>query len=116
MLRKTFGLKRGEVTGECRKLHNKELYYLYCSPNVIWKIKSGRKRWAVHVACMGEVHTRLWWGDLRETDSLEDLDVAGRIILKWVFKKWHGKEWTGLIWLKICNEPLGSIKCGELLD
>jgi len=36
--------------------------------------------------------------------------------IKWIFKKRHGKAWTGLIWLKICNEPLGSIKCGEFLD
>jgi hypothetical protein len=29
----------------------------------------------------------VWWGDLRERDYLEDLDVDGRIILKWIFKK-----------------------------
>jgi hypothetical protein len=38
-----------------------------------------------------------WWGDLRDTDHLEDLDVDGRIILKWILKKWDGETWTGFI-------------------
>ena len=36
VLRRIFGLKRDEVTGEWRKLHNKELNSLYCSPNTVW--------------------------------------------------------------------------------
>jgi len=36
------------------RLHNKQLYDLYSSPNIIHVIKSGRMRWAGHVACMGE--------------------------------------------------------------
>jgi hypothetical protein len=43
-----------EVTGEWRRLHNKELYALYSSPNTIRVIKSRRLRWAKHVARMGE--------------------------------------------------------------
>ena len=35
VLRRIFGPKRGEVTGEWRKLHNEELNDLYCSPNII---------------------------------------------------------------------------------
>ena len=53
-LRRVFGPKRDEVTGEWRKLHNKELNDLYSSPNVIRAIKSRRMRWAGHVARMGE--------------------------------------------------------------
>jgi hypothetical protein len=54
VLRKIFGPKRDEVTGEWRRLHNKELYALYSSPNIIRVIKSIRKRLAGHVARMGE--------------------------------------------------------------
>jgi len=45
---------RDEVTGEWRRLHNKELNDLYCSPNIVRGIKSRRMRWAGHVARMGE--------------------------------------------------------------
>jgi len=35
MLRRIFGPKKGEITGERRKLHNEELNNLYCSPNIV---------------------------------------------------------------------------------
>jgi len=54
VLRRIFGPKRDEVTGEWRKLHNEELNDLYCSPNIVRVIKSRRMRWAGHVARMGE--------------------------------------------------------------
>jgi hypothetical protein len=54
VLRRIYGPKRDEVTGEWRKLLNEELCDLYCSPNIIWLIKSRRMRWADHVARMGE--------------------------------------------------------------
>jgi hypothetical protein len=54
VLRRIFGPKRDEVTGEWRRLHKKELYALYSSPDTIRVIKSRRLRWAGHVACMGE--------------------------------------------------------------
>jgi hypothetical protein len=49
VLRRTFGPKRFEVTGEWRKLHSEELHILYSSPNIIRQIKSRRKRWVGHV-------------------------------------------------------------------
>jgi hypothetical protein len=49
----------------------------------------------------GERHREFWSGDLRKRDHLEDLDVDGRIILKWIFNKWDGEVRTGLIWLRI---------------
>jgi hypothetical protein len=54
VLSRIFGLKRDEVTGERRKLHNEELRDLYSSPSIIRIIKSRRMRWAGHVAQMGE--------------------------------------------------------------
>ncbi|KAJ4438444.1 hypothetical protein ANN_14389 [Periplaneta americana] len=54
VLRKIFGTKRDEVTGEWRKLHNAELHALYTSPDIIRNVKSRCLRWAGHVAHMGE--------------------------------------------------------------
>ena len=48
VLRRIFGPKRDEVTGEWRKLHN-ELNNLYSSPNIVQVVKSRRMRWAGHV-------------------------------------------------------------------
>ena len=54
MLRRVFGPKRDEVTGEWRKLHNQELSDLYSLPNIVRVVKSRRMRWVGHVARMGE--------------------------------------------------------------
>jgi hypothetical protein len=54
VLRRIFGRKRDEVTGEWRKLNNEELHNLYSSPDIIRQIKSRRMRWVGHVARMGE--------------------------------------------------------------
>jgi hypothetical protein len=54
VLRRVFGPKRDEVTGEWRKLLNEELSDLYSLPNIVWVVKSRRMRWAGHVARMGE--------------------------------------------------------------
>jgi hypothetical protein len=54
VLRRVFGPKRDEVTGEWRKLHNEELNDLYSLPNIVQVLKSRRMRWAGHVARMGE--------------------------------------------------------------
>ena len=57
MLRRIFGLKREEVTGEWRKLHSEELNDLYCSLNIIRVFKSRRMRWTGHAARMGEMRS-----------------------------------------------------------
>jgi hypothetical protein len=59
VLRRIWGPKREEVTGEWRRLHNEELNDLYLSPNIVRVIKSRRTRWAGHVARVGkgDMHT-----------------------------------------------------------
>jgi hypothetical protein len=53
VLRRIFGLKRDEVTGEWRKLHNEELIDIYSSSNIDRVIKSRRRKWEGHVALLG---------------------------------------------------------------
>jgi hypothetical protein len=54
VVRRIFGPKRDEVTGEWRKLHGEELHNLYSTQDIIKQIKSRRMRWAGHVARMRE--------------------------------------------------------------
>ena len=54
VLRRIFGPRRDEVTGQSRRLHNEELNDLYSSPNIVRVIKSRRMRWAGHVVRMVE--------------------------------------------------------------
>jgi len=54
VLRRIFGYKRDEVTGEWRKLHNEELNDLYSAANIVRVVISRRMRWTVHVARMCE--------------------------------------------------------------
>jgi hypothetical protein len=58
-----------------------------------------RIKWAGHLAQIrkGEVHTRFWWGNLKERHNFEDLDIVARITLNWFFKNWHGKSENGKI-------------------
>jgi len=48
-----------------------------------------------------EVQIGFWWGELRLRNNLEDLDVDGRIILRWIFREWDMRVWTGSSWLRI---------------
>ena len=54
VLRRIFGPRRDEVTGDWRRLHKEEINVLYSSPNIVRVIKWRRMRWTGHVAHMGE--------------------------------------------------------------
>jgi len=73
VLRRIFGLKRDEVTGEWRKLHNEELNDLYSSQNIIRAIKSRIMRLAGHVAHKGE----------RRGGESEGKRIFGRTNCRW---------------------------------
>ena len=87
------------------------LYTQYYSGDQIKKNEMGG---ACSTWGRGEERTGFWWGDLREGGHLEDLDVDGNIILKWIFKKWeggHGWGWSDIEWGQLvdccecANEP-----------
>jgi hypothetical protein len=63
VLRKMFGPKEEEVTGNWRKVYNEELCDVCPSQNIIWVVKSRGMKGMEHVACMGRrgMHTGFWW-------------------------------------------------------
>jgi hypothetical protein len=80
VLRRIFGPRRDEVTGEWRRLHNEELNGLYFPPNIVWVIKSRRMRWAGHMARMGKER-----GAYRVlVGKLEGKRLLGRPRCRWV--------------------------------
>jgi hypothetical protein len=91
VLRRIFGPKRNEVTGEWRKLHNEELHILYSSPNIIRQMKSRRMRWAGHVARMAEERKvfRVLVGK-PERDHSEGRGVDGRMGSEWILGRLAG--------------------------
>ena len=102
-MRRVFGPKRDEVTGEWRKLHNVELSDLYSLPNIVRVVKSRRMRWAVHVARMGEgrgVHRVL----VGKTEGKRPLGRPRRrweVNIKMDLQEVVGVVRTGWSWLRI---------------
>jgi hypothetical protein len=100
VLRRTFGPKRDEVTGEWRRLHNEELYALYYSPNIIRVIKSRGLRWEGNVARMGERGSAY----RALVGKLEERRPTGRPGRRWEDNikmdlsdvGWGGMEWIDL--------------------
>ena len=98
------------MNGEWRRLHNEELHSFYRSPNIVKVIKSGRLRWAGHVARMEEGKSAF----KMLTDKPTGKIPLGRSSCRWkdnirmVFKNWFSIQGIGLILLGIAiiGEPL----------
>ena len=127
MLRRIFGPRMDEVTGEWRRLHNEELNDLYSSPNIVRVIKSRRMRLVGHVARMGKERGCLgsWWGNRRERDHWgpSRRRWVDNIIMNLQEVGCGYMDWIGLAQdrqvadaCECGNEPSGSVKCGEFLD
>jgi hypothetical protein len=112
VLRRIFGSKRDEVTGEWRKLHNEELHDLYSSPSIVRIIKARRMRWAGHVALMGAEEKLL-------VGKPEGRQPLGRPRCRWVNNirmdlvevGWGDVDWIGLAqdrdrWRALVNSAL----------
>ena len=97
VLRRIFGSKRDEVTGEWRKQHNEELNDLYSLPSIVRVIKSRRMRWAGHVARMGQ---------RRGAYRILVRKPEGRRPLGRPRRRWEDN-------IKIDNQNVG---CGDVLD
>ncbi|KAJ4425331.1 hypothetical protein ANN_28251 [Periplaneta americana] len=99
VLRKIFGAKRDEVTGEWRKLHNAELHALYSSPDITRNIKSRRLRWAGHVARMGESRNGYRIEFIPQGATVDKIlykEILGRLSNSIRRKRpelWHRKNW-----------------------
>ena len=127
VLRRIFGPRRDEVTGEWRRLHNEELNDLYSSLNIVRVIKSRRMRWAGHVAHMGEERGvyRVLVGKSegkrplrkprrRWVDNIKmDIQEVGCGYVDWIGLAQDRDRWRTL---ECGNKPSGSVKCGEFLD
>jgi len=111
VLRRIFGPRRDEVTGESRRLHNEELNDFYSSPNIVRVIKSRRMRWAGHVERMGEERgvyrvlvgkpegkrplrrpRRRWVDNIRT-----DLQVVGCGYMNWIGLAQNRDRWRTLV-------------------
>ena len=111
VLRRIFGPKRDEATGEWRKLHKKELNDLFSSPDIGRVIKPRRMRWGVR-STYGEEERRIQ-GFSGETCGKEQL---GRPRRRWEDNIKMDLQEVVAGTCECVNEPSGSIKCGEFLD
>ena len=111
MVRRIFGPRRDEVTGEWSRLHNEELNDLYSSPNIVRVIKSRRMRCAGHVARMGEERGvyRVWVGKpkgkrllgrprRRWVDNIRmDIQELGCGYMDWIGRAQDRDRWRTLV-------------------
>jgi hypothetical protein len=110
VLRRMFGPKRDEVTGEWRKLLNEDLHNFYSSPDIIRQVKSRRMRWAGHVTRMGE-ERKVYKVLVGKTEGKRPLGRPRRrweVGIRMDLREIGWRAWIGFDWLRIGT-------CGELL-
>jgi hypothetical protein len=103
VLRRIFGPKRDEVTGDWRKLHNEELRNLYSSPKVVRMIKSRRMRWAGHVPRMREKKNAY----MLLVGKLNGKRPLGKPRRRWVYSikiDLKEKRWDGMDWIELAQD------------
>jgi hypothetical protein len=102
VLRRIFGLKRDEMIGGWRKLHNEELHNLYRSPSIIRIIKL-RMRWVGHLACMGGKKNlyRILVGKPEGNISLGRRRCGWEDNIRMDLREIGWVVWIGLIWPRI---------------
>jgi len=123
VLKRIFGPKRDEATGEWRKQHNEELNDLYSSPIIVRVIKSRRMRWVGPVAHMGERRgvyrvlvgkregrRQLGWPRRRWEDNIKmDLQDLGCGVMDWIDLGCGGMDWIdlgcgGMDWIDLAQD------------
>jgi hypothetical protein len=105
VLRRIFGPKRDEVTGEWREMHSGEPHNLYSSPDIIRQIKSRRMRWAGHVAPMGEGRNvfRVLMGKPEGRRPRHRLEDGIKMDLRKIGWGRGGGVWSEFTWLRIAT-------------
>jgi hypothetical protein len=103
VLSRIFRLRRDDVTGDWRKLHNEELHNLYSSPNLIRIIKSRRMRWAGHVRRMGETRNayRILVG---KPDGKRPLGRPKRMWEDNIKMDLREIGWDGMDWIELAQD------------
>jgi hypothetical protein len=99
VLRRIFGLKRDEMIGGWRKLHDEGLHNLYSCPSIIGIMKSRRMIWVGYVACMGAKRNeyRILVGKPKRKRP------PGRPSHRWIILKWI-LGWGGMDWSDVAQD------------
>jgi hypothetical protein len=97
VLRRIFGPKRDEVTGECRKLHNEELRNLYSSPDIIRQVKVNEVGGACSMHGRGQKSVQ---GFGRESLRERDQGIGGKMGSEWIFGRLAWGVWIGFDWFR----------------
>jgi hypothetical protein len=103
VLRRIFGPKRDEITGEWRKLHNKELHNLYSSQKIIRQIKSRRMTWAGHLARMEE-EKKVYKVLVRKPEGKRPLGRPRRRWEDWIRMDLREIGWGSVDWIQLAKD------------